>query len=360
MMTNIEIEKIANRSVPLIEKGNFCRYFATMIRSGMPILEAVDSLSFETQSKTLSAILREVKNDLGKGKTLGESIERFPKVFDPVFLVVISAGEKSGTLERSLEYLGKQVISDYYLLQRVKGAMLYPLVIIVTMVVIGFLMMGFVLPRIAKVFLTSKLPIPAFTRFIFEISLFVERYLPFIVIGFMAAVLGLIFFFTKGKGRNMINNLLPKLPLVKKIFLDLDIARFGMVLGTLLGSGVPIVQSVKIAASSLTLPQYAKLGSVLELGIAKGASISDTLRKQETAFPKMVTGMIAIGEKTGTLEEVFFDIANFYDQEVDNSLKSFTTILEPLLMIIVGIGVAFMVLSIITPIYSIVGSLNVN
>lgn len=351
---------MAKKSVPLIEKGNFCRYFATMIKCGTPILEAIDSLSFETQNKTLSAILREIKKDLEKGKTLGESIERFPKVFDPVFSVVISAGEKSGTLERSLEYLGKQVISDYYLLQRIKGAMLYPLVIIVTMVVMGFLMMGFVLPRIAKVFLSSGLSLPAYTKLIFEISLFVERYLIYIAIGFLAITLGLIFFFIKGKGRELINNLLPKLPLIKKIFSDLDIARFGMMLGTLLGCGVPIVQSLKIATSSLTLPQYTKLGSVLEMGIAKGSPISDVLRKEGAVFPRMVTGMIAIGEKTGTLDEVLFDIANFYNQEVDNNLKSLTTILEPLLMIVVGIGVAFMVLSIITPIYSIVGSLNVK
>lgn len=356
----IDRAKLAKKGMPLVEKGNFCRYLATMIRSGTPILEAVDILSKETQNKTLAATLRVVKEDLQKGKTLGESFRQFPKSFDIVFLTVIRAGEESGTLDKSLDYLGKQVLADYYLLQKVKGALLYPLIIIVAMVVMGFVMLGGVLPRIAKVFLSSGLPVPGMTRVIFELSLFFEKNLVFIIIGFILFVFLLFTFFTKGKGKDFSQSLIPKIPIIKKIFADLDIARFGRVLGTLLESGVPIIGALKIASHTLTLPQYRKVGARLETEVTKGSSIKDVLHMQGVQFPGMVRGMIAIGEETGTLEKVLFDIADFYDQEVDGSLKNFTTVLEPLLMIVVGIIVAFMVLSIITPIYSLIGSLEVR
>lgn len=355
-----DAKTLVKKTIPLIEKGNFCRYFGTMIRSGTPILEAVDILSEDTQNKNLAAILRKIKDDLQKGKTLGESFRQFPHSFDEIFLTVIRAGEESGTLERSLDYLGKQILADYYLLQKVKGALLYPLVIIVAMIVMGFIMLGFVLPRIAKVFLSSGLPIPGVTKIIFNVSLFFQQYMIFIIVGFIVGIAGLAVFFLKGKGKAMVQKVLPRVPLVKKVFADLDIARFCRVLGTLLQSGVPIVHALKIASATLTLPKYIKIGAKLEAEVAKGASIKDILHKQGAGFPKMVTGMIAVGEEAGSLEKILFDISDFYDQEVDASLKNFTTVLEPALMIGVGIVVAFMVLSIITPIYSLVGSLQVK
>jgi len=356
----VSAASLAKKSVPLVDKGNFCHYLATMIRSGTPILEAVDILSTEAENKTLAQLLGKIKEDLQKGKTLGESFAVYPVAFDEIFLTVIKAGEESGTLEKSLDFLGKQLLADYYLLQKVKGALLYPLIIIVVMVVMGFMMLGVVLPRIAKVFLSSGLPLPSFTKIIFNISLFFEKYLLFIILGFILVIGGLIYFFLRARGKELVKKLLPKIPVIKKIFSDLDIARFTRILGTLLESGVPIVKAIKIASDTFTLPYYSKLGKELEAEIAKGSAMKDVLHKQKTAFPKMVTGMIAIGEETGSLQKVLFDIANFYDQEVDVSLKNFTTVLEPVLMVGVGIVVAFMVLSIITPIYSLVGSLNVK
>ncbi len=353
-------ENLTNKSIPLVEKGNFCRYLATMIRSGTPILEAVDVLSSETQNKTLARILLEIKNDLQKGKTLGESFKKFPRAFDNIFLTVIAAGEESGTLDHSLEYLGKQILADYALVQKVRGALLYPLIIVVAMTVMGFVMLVGVLPRIAKVFLSSGLPIPGVTKALFQISLFFEKNFIFILAGLAALAVGLYLFFTRGRGGLYIKKLLPRLPVVKTTFSDLDIARFTRVLGTLLQSGVPIIEALKIAANSLTLPKYTKLGARLEIEVSRGASIRDVLHKEGTEFPKMVTGMIAIGEKTGTLQKILFDIADFYDQEVDSSLKNFTTVLEPVLMVGVGMVVALMALSIITPIYSLIGSLQVK
>jgi len=356
----IDRKKLANKSIPLVEKGNFCRYFATMIRSGTPILEAVESIAEETHHKTFHQMLLVVKDDLQKGKTLTDSLSQFPKAFDPIFLTVVKAGEESGTLDNSLEYLGKQIIADYHLLQKVKGALLYPLIILVTMSVMGFIMFTVVLPRIAKVFLASGLPIPGATRFIFEASLIFEKYMFIILAALIGFTFLLFYFFTRGSGKKMIRAILPKLPVVKRLFSDLDVARFARILGTLLQSGVPIVSALKIATDSLTLPQYTKLGPTLTAEISKGASIKDVLHKQGSAFPRMFTAMIAIGEETGTLEKILFDVAAFYDEEVDGSLKNFTTVLEPILMVIVGIVVAVMVLSIITPIYSLVGSLNVQ
>ncbi|MBI2036449.1 type II secretion system F family protein [Candidatus Microgenomates bacterium] len=353
-------ENLANKSIPLVEKGNFCRYLATMIRSGTPILEAVDILSQETQNKTLASILVEIKNDLQKGKSLGESFKKFPRAFDKIFLTIITAGEESGTLDRSLEYLGKQILADYALVQKVRGALLYPLIIVVAMTVMGFVMLVGVLPRIAKVFLSSGLPIPGITKALFETSLFFERNIIFILLAFAGLIISMFLFFTRGSGGLYIKKLLPRLPVVKTTFSDLDIARFTRVLGTLLQSGVPIIEALKIGANSLTLPKYTKLGARLEIEISKGASIKDVLHKQGAEFPKMVTGMIAIGEETGTLQKVLFDIADFYDAEVEASLKNFTTVLEPVLMVGVGIVVALMALSIITPIYSLMGSLQIK
>jgi type IV pilus assembly protein PilC len=355
----VKRDALANKSIPLIDKGNLCRYFSTMIRSGTPILQAVDILTTETQNKVLGAMLLEVKEDLQKGKTLGDALGRFPRAFDNTFLTVIKAGEESGTLDKSLDYMGKQIIADYYLIQKVKGALMYPMVIVFAMVIIGFVLMGGVLPKIAKVFLESGLPLPAMTKIIFGASLFIQKFLPFFVGGFILSIIGIVIYI-KGPGQAVSKKLLPHVPVVKKIFANLDIARFTRVLGTLLQSGVPIVGALKIATESLTLAKYSKVGSNLEMEISKGTSIKDVLHRKGTQFPKMVIGMIAIGEETGTLEKILFDIAEFYDQEVDNSLKNFVTVLEPVLMVGVGIVVAIMVFSIITPVYSLIGSINVK
>jgi type II secretory pathway component PulF len=200
-----------NTPIPLIEKGNFCRYLSTMIHSGTPILEAIDILSTQTDNKTLAGILKDIRGDLEKGKTLGAGLAKYPKAFDQVFLTVLDAGEKSGTLDKSLDYLGKQMIADFYLIQKVKGALMYPLVIIVAMIGMGFLMIGFVMPRIAKVFIASGFPLPFFTKLIFQFSLFFADYILIItpiMIG-LSVVVGI--YFSKGPGRELIIRALPHL-----------------------------------------------------------------------------------------------------------------------------------------------------
>jgi type IV pilus assembly protein PilC len=348
----------ANKTVPTIEKGNFCRYLSTMIRSGTPILDAVDLLMEQTTNKNLSFILQETKGELEKGRTLYESFQKFPGTFDTIFLTVIKAGEESGTLDKSLDYLGKQLIADYYLIQKVNGALMYPAVIVTAMGLMGILMMGFVLPRIAKVFMSSGFPLPTVTLIIFQVSLFFSNYIFIILPAIIGLGAGIGWYFLKGPGKKLVTQALPHLPLVQRIFNDLDVARFTRILGTLLQSGVPITESLKIASSSLTLVQYQRLGGQLSAEIARGGTMTNVLHQSKDRFPKMVTGMIAIGEQTGALQQVLFDIADFYDQEVDNSLKNFTTLLEPIIMVVVGIGVALMVLAIITPIYSLVGNLQ--
>lgn len=345
-------------SISVSEKAAFCRFMATMLRSGLPLPEAIDILRQETQSKKLKQVLFDASFHIRKGETLSSVISKYNSDFDSVFLTMVKAGEESGTLEKSLDYLAKQLLASYELSQKVKSSMMYPMVIIAAMVANAMIMLGFVLPKMSDVFLSLNVELPPVTRFVLQTGKTVGANMTLTFSLFFASIFFVIMLFMIRKTREPIVSLLVKLPVVSKVMDQLDTARFARTLSTLLKSGVPIMVALDVAADVLKQPGLKKQAIEFSQGVAKGKSLSDILKNRKRSFPVTMIQTIRAGEKTGSLEVVLEELASFYELEVDYSLKRATSLLEPLLMLIIGLAVGAMVVLMITPIYSIVGGLG--
>ncbi len=349
----------SRKNVSIIEKITLCRYMSTMLRSGLSLIEGIDALTEDTAHPKMKKILQDVSYGLQKGETIASAFAKHPEVFDETFLTIIQAGEISGTLNKSFDYLSKQLHKDHELLQKVKNAMMYPAVIVSTMIGIGFLLLIVILPQIAQVFYRMKLNLPLPTKILFAVSVFMSKNIIFIMPLFILSLFFLLLVLKSKPGKKFFRSLISILPYSKTLFDQLDLARFNRTLSTLLKSAVPITEALHVSTHSLTQNKYRKLAPIFEEEIKKGVSLSSILKRQKT-FPSVMVRMIIAGEKSGALDKVLSDLASFYEQEVDASLKNFVNLLEPILMLIVGTAVGAMVLMVIAPIYNIIGNLQIQ
>jgi type IV pilus assembly protein PilC len=353
-------DSIFGSGVSISEKAAFCRFMSTMLRSGLPLPEALDIIRQESQSKKLKSILFEASFYVRKGESLSTIFSRHKSDFDAVFLTMVKAGEESGTLEKSFDYLAKQMLASYELTQKVKSSMMYPAVIVGAMIVNAFLMLGFVLPKMSDVFLSLNVKLPPVTAFILKLGKGVGANLALTFGIFFAILFFILMLFLIRSTREKIMSLFVKLPVVSKVMSQLDTARFARTLSTLLRSGVPIISSLEVASDVISQPGLKAQAKAFGESVAKGKSLSDILDGQKKSFPVTMIQTIRAGEKTGSLEVVLDELAGFYEMEVDYGLKKATALIEPLIMLVIGVAVGAMVVLLITPIYSIVGGLEGN
>jgi len=350
--------QLFGRGISVGEKAEFCRLLATMLRSGLSIPEAVDIIKKESTSKRLKSILADISYQTRKGSSMSATLTNYEKDFGVVFLTMVRAGEESGTLDQSFDYLSKQLAASYDLNQKVKAALMYPAVVIVAMFGNALLMFMFVLPRISEAFLKMDIELPLYTRIVLNTGKFIgDNTVVVIILVFIAGILAIIMI-AWSKTRNMLLGLISKFGVIRRIMDQIDIARFARTLSTLLKSGVSIVQSLKVSAEGLGQQRLKKSALSFSEGVARGESLSTIMTESKTGFPSVVIQTIKAGEKTGTLEDVLLEMADFYEKEVDHSLKKFTSLLEPVLMLMIGVAVGIMVIVMIAPIYSIVGGLQ--
>lgn len=349
-------------SIGISEKAAFCRFMATMLKAGLPLPEAVDIIRQETQNKKLKQVLYDMSFNLKKGATLSSVLSKYKNEFDSVFLTMIKAGEESGTLEKSFEYLAKQLLSTYELTQKVKSSMMYPAVIVAAMVANAIVMLIFVLPKMSDVFLQLNVELPVATRYLLKFGKTVGENLALTLIVFFGVLFLVALLFFVRSSREVIFSVFVRLPVVKRVVMQLDAARFARTLSTLLSSGVPIMVALDVSSDVIKQPYLQKEAVGFSEGVAKGVSLSEILTKAKSSktFPVTMIQTIKAGEKTGSLEVVLEELAAFYELEVDYGLKRATALLEPLLMLLIGIAVGAMVVIMITPIYSIVSGLEGN
>lgn len=361
----LTIKDLENKDISLFgggisvsEKAAFCRFMATMLRAGLPLPEAVDIIRQESQSKKMKQVLFDISFHIRKGETLSSVLSKYKTHFDSVFLTMIRAGEESGTLEKSFDYLAKQLLASYELSQKVKSSMMYPAVIVCAMIANAMIMLGFVLPKMSDVFLSLNVELPTLTRFVLQTGKSVGENMALTFGAFFAILFFVILLFLIRSTREAIVTFLVKLPVISKVMDQLDTARFARTLSTLLKSGVPIMVALDVSADVLKQPGLHKQAVEFSEGVAKGESLSEILKTKRRSFPVTMIQTIKAGEKTGSLELVLEELAAFYELEVDYSLKRATSLLEPLLMLVIGVAVGGMVVLMITPIYSIVGGLE--
>jgi len=331
-----------------------------MLRAGMPLPEAIDIIRQETKNEKLRKILFDVSFQVRKGTSLSAVLSKHEKEFGVVFLTMIKAGEESGTLEKSFDHLSRQLLSAYELSQKVKGSMMYPIVILGAMVANAVVMMVFVLPKLSDVFLSLNVELPTVTRFVLGFGSSISANLTLTLVAFFMVILAVFLLFYFRTTRNLIMAFFVKLPVIKGIAREIDVARFARTLATLLRSGVPITEALDVSSDVIAQKKMRKEAKTFSLGVSEGESLSEILDRGKNIFPVTMVQTIKAGEKTGSLETVLDEMASFYEMEIDYSLKRATALLEPLLMLVIGIAVGAMVIIMITPIYSIVGGLEGN
>jgi type II secretory pathway component PulF len=331
------------------------RNLAVTIKAGLSILESLEILINDASKKIIKEILLSAKGNVQNGQPFSKTFDDYKKLFPPIFVGMVKAGELSGELDKSLEELSAHMNKEYALVKKVKSALAYPIVLLLASFGIVGLLLGFVLPRLTKTFAQSNMELPAVTRGLIYLSDLVS-YSLWLDAGLIAAVT--LFFTTFRKtsaGRKFFSGLVLKLPVAKNLFKKVILVRFTRTLGSLVASGLSIVEALEL--SSHVVGNYYYETAVAESinDIKNGIPLSECLRRHPDLFPNFLTSLITVGEKTGTLESVLKTFSDFYDDEVDGSLKDLTTFLEPVLLLIMGLIVGLIAIAILMPIYQMVG-----
>lgn len=341
----------------LAEKALLAKYLAIMQQSGLTITESLEIIEESAKGK-MKEIISTVKRSVESGNSLADSFGRFPKVFSGIFISAVYAGESSGTLSENLQHLADQLQKEKELNSKIKGAMFYPVVVLVAAFMLGLGMTFFVLPKIIPLFEGLKTELPPTTRALIVFSHFVAAHPIGLPVGILLGVILLVALLKAKFTRPVTNWLLLKIPIVKGIAMNTNLAKFSRTLGTLLKSGLNIDEALGIA--SQTVGNYYYQRSLREIGerVSKGSSLAASMEEYKKLFPRMTNRMVMVGERSGRLESTLIYLADFYEAEVDNSTKNLSAALEPILLLVIGLVVGFLALSIITPIYNITGNIN--
>jgi type II secretory pathway component PulF len=327
------------------------KYLALMLKVGTDLFKAIDILVEDFDKPAVKSFLMEVRDALSKGQPFYTSFSRYPKYFSPVFINMVKAGESSGNLEKVFGDLSASLQKQQEIRDKIRAALIYPVILLIMASVILLVMVTFILPRIASTFLSSGINPPIFTKIVFGVGLFIGGNIAIILPLIIAAAIGLWMFFRTAGGRKFLDQTLSRTPVIRDVVEKMALQRFSATLASLLRSGLPILDALGITAgASGSTEMEAALNRIAKEGVAKGLTIGDSFRR-ETVFPRVVVNLITISEKAGHMENILDTLSDFYAAEIDSSIKILMSFLEPALLLIMGIMVGGIALSIIVPIY---------
>jgi type IV pilus assembly protein PilC len=343
-------QKISN--VSLVEKMMFSRHLSVMIEAGLSLSQSLKVLAEQSKSPKFKKIIGQVEKSVRRGESFSNSLSKHPKVFNELYVNMIKAGEKSGNLNEVLRILAEQMRKDYELISRVRGAMMYPAVIVTAMIGIGILMMVMVVPKLTSVFDELNIDLPLSTQIIIGVSNFLKNNILLGIIILVLIFVLLRFLFKIKLIKKVLNKAYLKLPIFGSLVRKVNSARFARTFGSLMESGVGIVESLKIVSGTLGNLCFKEILIDSAEQVQKGTSLSQILTKYKEIYPPMVVQMIAVGEETGSLAEILQNMADFYEEEVDNITENLSSVIEPIIMVIIGVAVGFFAISMIQPMYS--------
>ncbi len=332
----------------------FARQFSTMIDAGLPIIQCLDILHSQQENKTFQKILKEIKESVEGGSTLADALKKYPKEFDDLFVNMIAAGEIGGILDNILNRLASYMEKAAKLKGQVKGAMTYPIITIVIAVIVVAVIMVFVIPVFTEMFADfgGELPVP--TKICVALSDFTRDNILFIIGGVIGFVIAFKKLYNLDKGRIFLDELFLKLPVFGALIRKVAVAKFSRTLSTMLESGVAILDALEIVAKTAGNKTIERAIYKVRSGITEGRTMADPL-SESGVFPAMVCQMIAVGESTGALDSMLEKIADFYDQEVDQAVENLTAMIEPFMMVFLGITIGGLVVSMYLPIFKMAG-----
>ncbi|MFQ5946025.1 MAG: type II secretion system F family protein [Anaerolineae bacterium] len=335
------------------EMAIFTRQFSTMVDAGLPLVQCLQILSEQSESKTLRAVTAKVAFQVEAGSTLADALRRHPKTFDELFVNLVEVGEAGGILDTVLQRLSVYIEKAAALKRKVKSAMIYPVTIVGVAFVVVIFMLTFVIPTFARMFANMGADLPLPTLIVIKLSNFATSYWWLILGAVIGIVVGIRAYYRTEGGRSVIDALLLKLPIFGTLIRKVAVARFTRTLGTLVSSGVPILEGLRITARTSGNRVVERAIMETRASVTAGKTLADPL-KASTVFPPMVVQMISVGEQTGALDAMLNKIADFYDDEVDTAVGALTALLEPLMIVFLGVVIGGLVIAMYLPIFRLV------
>lgn len=344
-------------SVPFVDKFLFVHHLQIMTRAGLSIMSSLEILAKEIENKKLKLTVQKIKKKVEGGQQLSEALEQYPKIFPPVYVSMIGAGEKAGKLEEALTQVSDQMKKTQNLNSKVRGAMIYPAVILFAMIGISAFVVFYIMPKILVMFEEMNAELPLATRILIGVTNFSLDYWWLMLLIIIALIISFTRLMKLYTFKRFIHKVMLKLPVFGPIFKKINLARFTMTLSSLLASTIPIVDAVKISAEVLkNLVYKEQLNASAEL-LKQGEQLSKILMEYQETFPPMATEMLMVGEQAGKIEQMLAELAEYYNKEVEDTMSNFTAVIEPVIILMLGLGVAGIAVAVIMPMYSLAESI---
>lgn len=329
---------------------------AILIEAKVPIVQALSAIAEQVDNRYLQTVINEVRGDIEDGMALSESFRKHPDVFNPLIVSMVKAGEVSGNLQRSISFIAENIEKNYRLTSRIRSAFIYPGFIMSVAAVVGFVVVTIVLPKLTDIIRTLDMEIPWFTKVLISFGDFMSVYWWAVILAVVGVAFGFIYYIRTESGRKEWDQVLLKIPIVKSLMCYVYMTRFTENLAVLLDGGIPIVKALDIVSEIMTNHVYHAIMVTAADEVRSGGNISTVLAKSAD-IPAIVTRMVRVGEETGKLSEILKKAAAFYDQETDRMTKNMSALIEPIMIVFLGIGVMVMVMGILLPIYDVVGKM---
>lgn len=344
--------------VSIVDLVMLTKHFSVMLDAGLTIPEALEVV-VEQATGSLKRVLKRVQKRVDGGTSLGEALEYEPKVFTPIFVSAVVIGESSGTLAENLRRLATQMNKDLELRRQIQAASIYPIIVLAAALILGLGIATFILPEVVDIFRSLRTDLPFSTKALLWVAGIFDKHGGLVSFGIIAGTVFVAYLLRRPILKPIIDRVMLWMPIISKFIHDVNRARFCRTLGTLLESGTPITEALKITQASLSNTVYKNSIKYLRKQVKTGESFAMIIQEHERLYPKMITRMTAVGEETGSLGTTYLYLASFYEERVQVVSKNLSSIIEPILLLAMGLIVGLLAISIITPIYSITSSIQI-
>lgn len=340
------------RRVRLLDKITFIKNLGVMTKAGLPLARSLKILSVQTPNPKFAKVVSDIARTVEGGTALADSLAKYPHIFSPIFISMVRVGEMSGTLDQNLTYLADQMQRDYDLVSKARGAMTYPIIVLVALGIVGFLMFTFVLPKLTETFKDLNAKLPLMTRIVIGVVDLFAHYGVIVLLLIILLLAMFVYWRTTEAGKKVLHKVVFYLPVLKNIVIKVNLARFTRVLASLIKSGMPIVEALEVSFHVVANVYYQKTIAEASNKVKMRSPLTAAFVRQPRLFSNLVIQMMEVGEESGTTDAVLTEVANFYEAEVDQTMKNLSSILEPVIMMVIGAVVGFLAIALISPIYN--------
>lgn len=335
---------------------SFARNLGAMIEAGLPLSRALSVIERQSRNLKFKSIINSIRDNVQEGVPFSEALAKHD-VFPPLFVSMVGSGQESGNIADSLQNIAGQMDRTYKLKKKIRGAMMYPAIVTIVMLIVAVIMLIFIVPTLSATFEELNVELPITTQIVIALSTFMREYTVLALATVVLFIGGLMYSYRTKKGREIVDKVIIKIPIMGELVREVNSARTAATLSSLLAAGVEIVEAIDITENVVQNVHYQRVLKEVRESVEKGTAMSEVFKKNEKLYPPFVSEMVAVGEETGKLSEVLGRVAAFYEDDVEQRTKDMSTIIEPILMVVVGAAVGFFAVSMITPMYSITSGL---